>query len=283
MRSIYDNRKEKQVSGNDLFSSVVELLPSVVPEKSEEDIKRIATYLMIGLHMASQTNLSSAATWLVINLMEHEKERRVWEMVILVLFLFLVPLSLTLWFSREKVLARNLELKKQNKDYITSLDSLASMEELEKVIYETIRISQQSLTLRLVQTPMKFPLPVRVQSYSYLRNYNHTRATIRMARNSSSRKTTTWLRCWMWWIARNLQCLPQDVQHPSFIQIVSSASFFFFCLFITWSDVPTSLYKGKERSMDVLQATNMSFQCLDIHVTRVQEKGLIFFSFIFFF
>ena len=75
------------------------------------------------------------------------------------LFFFFQKLTLTR--HSEKVLARNSELQQQNKDFVTSLDALASMEELEKVIYETIRIAQQSLTLRLVRKPMSFPLAVR--------------------------------------------------------------------------------------------------------------------------
>ena len=76
MQSIYKGRKEKQIEDkSDLFSSIVESLPSVLPDKSEEEIMRVAAYLMIGLHMASQTNLSSAATWLTINMLTYTKER----------------------------------------------------------------------------------------------------------------------------------------------------------------------------------------------------------------
>lgn len=78
MQSIIKSRQgQKATDRGDLFSSVLESLPAVLPDKGEEEITRVATYLMIGLHMASQTNLSSAATWLTINMLTHEADRYV--------------------------------------------------------------------------------------------------------------------------------------------------------------------------------------------------------------
>jgi hypothetical protein len=39
-------------------------------------------------------------------------------------------------------------------DYLTNAEALQAMEYLEKCIYETIRLAQRSITLRLVKKPL---------------------------------------------------------------------------------------------------------------------------------
>lgn len=40
--------------------------------------------------------------------------------------------------------------------YLEQWDALAELEHLDRCIYETVRIAQQSITLRLVRTPLAF-------------------------------------------------------------------------------------------------------------------------------
>jgi len=111
------------------FSNLNESLPALLPNTEISEIQKISSYLVIALHLASQTNMSSAISWLFVNLLMYPEHL-------------------------EKVLTESKDLK-QKEEWWMSPETLNQMEHLDKCIYETIRLAQQSITLRVVRKPME--------------------------------------------------------------------------------------------------------------------------------
>lgn len=131
---IYRNRKEKK---GDLFESLHEGY-ATLPEHKR--FRQVAIDIIV-IHMASQSNLFAAIAWTVINLILYPE-------------------------YSDAVRKGNDELAdKFGPDFIKNANALAQMDLLEQCFHESIRLAQQSLTLRLVGKPIK------IQDYTVVPGY----------------------------------------------------------------------------------------------------------------
>jgi len=131
LEEIWAERLKKGERIEDLYTNLNEALPNLLKDPTPEEVRKTSTYIMAAFHMASQTNLSSAAGWTLINVLLHEN-------------------------YKEQIIKSNTELKEKYGEKYLQSDCLTEMEMFEKVIYETIRLAQQSITLRLAQQPVTF-------------------------------------------------------------------------------------------------------------------------------
>ena len=131
---IHDNRKETQ---DDFLEAMFSELQDLSPKERN---MRAACQIM-AIHMASQSNLFAAISWTIVNLVKHDD-------------------------CRERVLAEIGDIRERfGQDWILDQKALNSCDYLERCYYESIRIAQQSLTLRLVMKPVK------IESYEIPKGY----------------------------------------------------------------------------------------------------------------
>lgn len=95
----------EQATNSGLLNNLRTILPDLFPQKDPQELDSLAVLIIIGFHLASQTNLTSATTWTTINLLNYPQY---------------------------------------------------GPEISEEFIYETIRLTQQSLTLRVICQDIEF-------------------------------------------------------------------------------------------------------------------------------
>eukprot|EP01091_Cochliopodium_minus_P002260 TRINITY_DN12123_c0_g1_i1.p1 TRINITY_DN12123_c0_g1~~TRINITY_DN12123_c0_g1_i1.p1 ORF type:complete len:485 (-),score=111.29 TRINITY_DN12123_c0_g1_i1:30-1391(-) len=124
IRNIVEERRKKNVTKGDFIEALLQEYKDLPVEKQFLQ----STIDILVLHMASQANLYAAISWTIINLIQYPS-----------------------YFNR---IRDNInELKEVYEDW-TCENSLKKMELLDQCFNESIRLAQQSLTLRLVMNPV---------------------------------------------------------------------------------------------------------------------------------
>lgn len=102
---------------------------SDLPEK-EQAIR--ATCSILAIHMASQSNLFAAVAWTIVNILQYHEQ-----------------------FAAVMNEIDGLKERYGEKGYTNDIQAMDGLDHLDKCFHESIRLAQQSLTLRLVLKPIQ--------------------------------------------------------------------------------------------------------------------------------